>query len=59
MIKLWIEHSLWCPTDVASEQALVDITEVTQQQCGVFFRRYPTNSLTSSSVDLSQQGRNG
>ena len=37
------------------EQALMNTTEVTQQQCIVSFGWQPTNNLTSP-VDLWQQG---
>ena len=43
---------MWCPAYVESEQALLNTTEVTQQQCSVSFGWQPTNDLTSLPVDL-------
>ena len=45
-------HSRWCPAYAESEQALLNTTEVTRQQCSVSFGWLPTNDLTSLSVDL-------
>ena len=45
-------HSRWCPAYVQSEQALLSTTEVTWQQCSVFFGWQPTNDLMSLPVDL-------
>ena len=50
-------HRRWCPAYVQSEQALLNSTKVTQQQCSVFFGWQPTNNLTSLPVDLWGQGR--
>ena len=50
-------HSRWCPAYVESEQALLNTTEVTQQQCSVSFGWQPTNDLTSLPVDLWGWGR--
>ena len=40
-------NSRWCPAYVPSEQALLNTTEVTQQQYSVSFGWQPTNDLTS------------
>ena len=39
-------HSRWCPAYVESEQALLNTTEVTQQQCSVSFGWQAINGLT-------------
>ena len=51
-------NSRWCPAYVQSEQALLNTTEVTQQQCSVSFGWQPTNDLTSPPVDLWGRGHN-
>ena len=48
---------MWCPAYVESEQALLNTTEVTQQQCSVSFGWQPTNDLTSPPGDLWGRGR--
>ena len=55
VVSSW--HSRWCPAYVQSEQALLNTTEVTQQQCSVSFGWQPTNDLTSPPVDLWGWGR--
>ena len=45
-------HSRWCPGYAESEQASLNTTEVTWQQCSVSFRRQPTNDLKSPPVDF-------
>ena len=42
--------------NVPSEQALLNITEVTQQHCSVSFGWQPANDLTSLPVDLLRGG---
>ena len=42
---------------LVTEQALLNTTEVTQQQCSVSFGWQPTNDLTSLPVDLWGRGR--
>ena len=49
-------HSRWCPACVQSEQALLNTTKVTQQQCSVSLGWQPTNDLTSLPVDLWGRG---
>ena len=49
-------QSRWCPAYVESEQALLNSTEVTQQQCSVSFGWQPTNDLMSLPVDLWGRG---
>ena len=49
--------SRWCPAYAQSEQALLNTTEVTWEQCNVSFGRQPTNDLTSPPVDLWGRGR--
>ena len=44
-------HSRWCPAYVESEQALLNTTKVTRQQCSVSFGWQPTNDLTSPPAD--------
>ena len=51
------EHKRWCPAYVPSEQAVLNTTEVTRQQCSVSLGWQPTNDLTSPPVDLSGRGR--
>lgn len=50
-------HRRRCPACVEAEQTTLIITEVVRQQCGVSSGWYPTNNLTSASVDLRWQGR--
>ena len=51
-------HSRSCPACVQSEQALLNTTKETQQQCSVSFRRQPTSDMTSPPVDPWGRGRN-
>ena len=46
-------HSMRCrPAYVESEQVLLNITEVTRQQCSISFGWYPTNDFTSPIAGL-------
>ena len=51
-------HSRWCPAYVESEQALMNTTEGTWQQCSVSFGWQPTNNLTSLPVNIRGWGCN-
>ena len=45
-------HRRWCPVYVESEQALLNTTEVTGQQCNVSFGWHPTSDLTYVSQEV-------
>ena len=51
-------HSRGCPVYVQSEQASLNTTELTQQQCSISFEWQRTNDLTSPPVDLWGRDRN-